>query len=130
MIIIDIWVASYFSLFRKYEQKGLYGTFIIFSYCWVFNIFSIFSCLVPYLFPPRTINFFVIVISLFIISGILTWKTTEVLKKRYFIKWDYFNSLSSKIPKIIGILIMIVHYAASIWYFCISLPNFEHLIER
>lgn len=129
MIIIDIWVASYFSLFKKYEQKGLCGTFIIFFGAWIFNIFTILNHIIPSLFDKGSINFFCLFILLMIISMILSWWATNVLEKRYLDKWDYFFKLSNKIPRIIGILIMIVHYIASIWYFSMSLRNYVHLIR-
>lgn len=129
MIIIDIWVASYFSLFKKYEQRGLQATLAIFKILWFFNIFTILSEFVPITIPAGSISFLFATNSLAVASGILSWFLGETLEKRYFNKWCDFIKLSNKIPKILGILSMIIHYFASIYFVCFSFKNFNHLIR-
>lgn len=125
--IIDLWVATYFSIFRKYEQKGMISSLYILQFFWSFNIFSIISYMSPILTKRITLRFLPVAFIILAISIFMGSKIRKWLDKIYFDNWEQIIPISAKIPKTLSILILIVHYVLTVLFFFLCFSCFRFL---
>lgn len=125
--IIDLWVAAYFSIFRKYGQKGMISGLYILQFLWTFNIFSIISYLSQILTKRITMSFLPVALTILALSIFMGSKIRNWLDKMYFDNWEQIIPISDKIPKTLSILILIVHYVLTILLFFLCFRCFRFL---
>lgn len=131
MIIIDFFVAAYFSIGgNKREKKSLEAAILVLKMPFVFNIFTLFL----YVVPPLLGKFIKIQTNsgiwtfMFLTGIIILFGISKFLDKRYSNKYEYIKTLYNKVPRLLLMLFMLIHFFGSILWFCGSLWNIDYII--
>ena len=129
MKIIDLWVATYYSLMKKYEIKGIIASVSLLQYFWGMNIISILSFLSPIVTKGRSMNFIPVVTIIGILGIASALLIRNRLDKRYNDNYEYIEQLSKRIPKAVAILVLVIHFLVTICAFFFCFRSFRFLIR-
>ena len=114
MKIIDFIVVTYFSIFKKYGLKGVEAGIFFLLFPLTFNILSLFFYL-SYLISNKEGNLISPVI-IFVIGLVVAFTVRKLLNKIYLSKYEYIKAFSEKYPRILLILVPIIHWPVSIFF--------------
>ena len=114
MKIIDYWAAAYYSLVRKFGKIGIIKTNNLLQYFWGMNIASLICCLFPFIKCSKNIGFAGINIISLTLGILLALKIRNRLDERYQNNFDIITEYSSRIPKIVSVLILVLHFLITI----------------
>ena len=129
MKIIDYWVATYLSLFKKEERKELLTSLFILQYLWGMNIISILSFLSPIVTKGRSMNFIPVAAIIGILGIASALLIRNRLDKRYNDNYEYIEQLSKRIPKAVAIFVLVIHFLVTICAFFFCFRSFRFLIR-
>jgi len=118
MKIIDIIVRSFYDIARRGEGiRRLDTAIIVTNFFFMFNEMTLFNYLIGSYFSFIVIHYVIYAL----IGGIMGYFTLRTLEREYLNKQGYTRILNTHIPKVLGIVILIVYYFATIFLFFYSL---------
>ena len=133
MKIIDIIVRSFYDIARRGEGiRRLDTAIIVTNFFFTFNEESLFNYFAGSYISNGKISIFytdssIPLIMLEVISGSIIWYfTLRTLEYEYLNKRGYTRIMNTHVPKVLGILIVIVHYLISIFLFFYTLSFLPH----
>lgn len=115
MKIIDYWVATYLSLFKKDERKELIASLFVLQYLWGMNITSLMCYLFSLVKCSKCIGFAGVNIISLILGILFALKIRDKLEDRYINQFNMITEYSLKIPKIVSVLVLILHILITIF---------------
>lgn len=114
MKVIDFFVISYFSIFKKYGLKGLEAGIFSLFFPLTFNIIALLLYLLHFF---KSGNEHVISpVILFALWILIAFALRNLLNKIYLDKLEYIEKLSCNFPRILLIFIPIIHYPLSVFF--------------
>jgi len=114
MKIIDFIVVAYYSIFKKYGLKGVEAGIFFLLFPLTFNILSLFFCL-SYLINNKEGNL-ISPVMIFVIGLIVAFAVRKLLNKIYLVKYEYVKMFSEKYPRILLVLVPIIHWPVSVFF--------------
>lgn len=120
MKIIDIIIRSFLYISRGESIKHLYRTILAVNILFSANVCT----LLYYLIGPRLTTcgiFYNYQITVLVVSLTVWFYLLRFLERKYLNKRGYSRILSTYVPKVVGILIVIVHYIFSVYWLVESL---------
>ncbi len=114
MKIIDFIVVTYFSIFKKYELKGVEAGIFFLLFPLTFNILSLFFYL-SYLISNKEGNL-VSPVMIFVFGLVVAFGVRKLLNKIYLVKYEYIKIFCEKYPRILLVLIPIIHWPLSVFF--------------
>ncbi len=118
--IIDFFVAAYFStVYKKYEDR-LGNALFLLEISFAINGLSLFFCSIPLFCSLPYVGKHIKLSSsfaygaiIFLVFMLITYIVKHFLEKYYSQQYDYIKAYSEKIPRVLSILFVIVHYLGS-----------------
>ncbi len=129
MKIIDYWVATYFSLVRKYGIIGIIRTNNLLQYLWGMNIISILAFLSPIITKRWSMNFIPVAATIGILGVSIALWIRNRLEKRYIENYEHIEHISTRIPKVLAFIVLVFHLLATIWFFFLCFRSFRFLVR-
>lgn len=120
MKIIDVIIKSFFYISRGKSIKHLYRTIIAANILFSFNVCSLLSFTIG----PRLTTMDILYndkITVIVVCGVVWCSLLLFLEREYLNKAGYSRILNMYVPKIVSVLIVIVHYVLSVFLFVQSL---------
>lgn len=114
MKIIDFIVVTYFSIFKKYGLKGVEAGIFFLHFPLTFNILSLIFYL-SYLISHKEGNL-ISPVMIFVIGLIVAFGVIKLFNKIYLVKYDYVNTFCEKYPRILLVLVPIIHWPVSVFF--------------
>jgi hypothetical protein len=114
MKIIDFIVVTYFSIFKKYGLKGLEAGIYFLLFPLTFNLLSVFFYL-SYLINSKTSNL-ISPFVIFFIGFTAAYTARKLLNKIYLEKFKYIRALSDRYPRILLLILPIIHWPVSVFF--------------
>lgn len=129
MKIIDYWVATYLSLFKKDERKELIASLFVLQYLWGMNIISILAFLSPIITKRWSMNFIPVAATIGILGVSIALWIRNRLEKRYIENYEHIEHISTRIPKVLAFIVLVFHLLATIWFFFLCFRSFRFLVR-
>ena len=119
MKAIDFIIVTYFAIFKKYGAKGLEAGIYVLIFPFTFNILSVIFYL-SYLINSNKglIN----PILIFVLWLIVFFSAKKLLNNNYLGKFEQMKIICDKYPRILLILLPIIHWPISIFlvFYCLK----------
>ncbi len=113
MKIIEFLVVIYFSIFKKYGLKGVEAGIYFLLFPLTFNILSLLFYL-SYLISNKEGNL-ISPFAIFVIGLVIAFGLRKLLNKIYLTKYEQIKVSREKYPRILLVLVPIVHWLISVF---------------
>lgn len=113
MKIIEFLVVIYFSIFNKYGLKGVEAGIYFLLFPLTFNILSLLFYL-SYLISNKEGNL-ISPFAIFVIGLVIAFGLRKLLNKIYLTKYEQIKVSREKYPRILLVLVPIVHWLISVF---------------
>ena len=131
---MDFMVAAYFSLvYKKYDETSrLKRAIHVLNLLFILNMAAIMNCLIAMIIKLMGIETFyldniIIVVVQYILLIFIGFMTSRLLEKVYFNGKGYSQILEIKMPRYLGVIVVIAHYLISLFLFIYTLTFLPHL---